>query len=101
MSARNIFLTNRSKERLDFAIAKKIIQEKKVFVINKYFLSQVNEVSTSENANIVIICVSLEQEVRVAQDAITYVNANDCVYLFAKFRLDDVLTLNKGAKTNV
>ncbi len=100
MGARNVFLANRSKERLDFAVARGIIQEKKVFVIGEYLSSQVDEVSAGEGADIVIICVSLGQGVRAAQDAITYVNAGGCVYLFAGFRPGDVLALDGGAKAD-
>ncbi len=57
--------------------------------------------STSENVDIVIIFVFFEQELHVAQDAINYVNASDRVYLFARFRPNDVLTSKKGAKINV
>ena len=100
MGARNVFLANRSKERLDFAVARGIIQEEKVFVIGECVSSQVDEVSAGEGTDVVIICVSRGQGVRVAQDAITYVNAGGCVYLFSGFRPGDVLALDGGAKAD-
>lgn len=100
MGARNVFLANRSKERLDFAVARRIVQENKAFVIGERLSSQVDEVSAGEGVDIVIICVSLGQGVRAAQDATTYVNAGGCVYLFAGFRPGDVLALDGGAKTD-
>ena len=100
MGARNVFLANRSKERLDFAVARGIVQENKTFVIGECLSSQVDEVSAGEGVDIVIICVSLGQGVRAAQDATTYVNAGGCVYLFAGFRPGDVLTLDEDAKTD-
>ena len=100
MGARNVFLANRSRERLDFAVARGIIREEKTFVVGECVSSQVDEVSAGEGADIVIICVSLGQGVHVAQDAITYVNAGGCVYLFAGFRAGDVLALGGGAKAD-
>ena len=101
MGARNVFLANRSKERLDFAVARGIVQEEKVFVIGDSVSSQVDSVSAGEGADIVIICVSLGQGARATQDAITYVNPGGCVYLSAGFRPGDTLDLDGGAKADV
>ena len=100
MGARNVFLANRSRERLDFAVARGIVQENKAFVIGECISSQVDKASAGEGVDVVIICVSLGQGVRAAQDATTYVNAGGCVYLFAGFRPGDVLTLGGDAKTD-
>ena len=98
MGGRNVFLANRSKERLDFAVARGIVQKNKAFVIGECLSTQVDEVSAGEGVDIVIICVSLGQGVRAAQDASAYVNAGGCVYLFAGFRPGDVLTLDGSEK---
>lgn len=99
--ARNVFLANRSKEKLDFAVAKGIIPQGKVFAIGKCVAAQVDEVSAGEGVDIVIVAVSLGQGVSAAQDAITYVNAGGCVYLFAGFRPGDVMPLNGGTKVDI
>ncbi|TAQ89040.1 hypothetical protein B7494_g2630 [Chlorociboria aeruginascens] len=98
--ARNVFLANRSKERLNSVVARGIIQESKVFVIGESVSSQVEEVSAGKGVDIVIICVS-RQGVRAAQDAIAYVNVGGCVYLFAGFRQGDMLALEGGSKVDV
>lgn len=98
MGARKVFLANRSKERLDFAVARGIVQEGNAFAIGGCASSRVDEASAGEGADIVIICVSLGQGVQAAQDAITYVNPGGCIYLFAGFRPGDVLALDGGAK---
>lgn len=100
MGARNVFLANRSKERLDFAVARGIVRENKAFVVGECLSSQVDEVSAGEGVDIIVICVSLGQGVRAAQDAIACVNAGGCVYLSAGFRPGDVLALDRGAKTD-
>ncbi len=100
-SARNVFLANRSKNKLDWAVAKGIIQKEKVFAIGRFVSSQVDEVSAGEGVDIVIISVSLGQGSHAAQDAINYVNAGGRVYLFAGFRPGDVLTSEGGAEVDV
>ena len=100
MGARNVFLANRSKENLHFAVARQIIEEGKSFIIGEDFLSQVDEVSAGEGADVIIICVSLGQGVRATQDAITSVNAGGCVYLFAGFRPGDMVVTDGGVKTD-
>lgn len=99
--ARNVFLANRSKDRLDWAVAKGIIQQEKVFAIGQYVSSQVDEVSAGEGVDTVIIVVSFGQGSDAAQGAIKYVNAGGCVYLFAGFCPGDILTLEGGAKVDV
>ena len=101
MGARHVYLANRSRDKLDFAVAKSIILPEKVFAINDRVSSQVDEVSAGEGVDIVIIVVSLGQGVRAAQDAMTYVNAGGCVYLFAGFHPGDVLTLDRDTKVDV
>ena len=98
MGARNVFLANRSKEKLEFATARGIVQEGKAFDTGQGISSRLHKVSAGEGADIVIVCVSLGQGAPVAQDAMTYVNPGGCVYLFAGFRPGDHLTLDKGAK---
>lgn len=100
MGARNVFLANRSKERLDFAVARGIVRGNKAFVVGECLSSQVDEVSAGEGVDIIVICVSLGQGVRAAQAAITCVNAGGCVYLSAGFRPGDVLALDRSAKTD-
>ncbi|KAI9770987.1 MAG: hypothetical protein M1840_002691 [Geoglossum simile] len=99
--ARNVFLANRSKDKLDFAVAKGIIQQDKVFAIGKSISSQVDQVSAGEGVDIAIITVSMGQGVLATQDAVNYVNAGGCVYLFAGFRPGDVLTLDGGTKADI
>lgn len=101
MGARNVFLANRSKDKLDWAVAKGITQQEKVFATGQCVSSQVDEVSAGQGADVVIISVSLGQGSHTAQDAISYVNAGGCVYLFAGFRPGDVLTLEGGAEVDV
>lgn len=101
MRARNVFLANRSKEQLDFAVARGIVLEEKAFVTDKSVSSQVDQVSASEGADIVIVCVSLGQGVSAAQDALTYVNDDGCVYLFGGFCPGDVLAGDEGAVADV
>lgn len=100
MRARNVILANRSKERLDFAVARGIVREDKAFVVGECLSSQVDKVSAGEGVDTIIICVSLGQGVRAAEDAIACVNPGGCVYLSAGFRPSDILTLDKGAKTD-
>ena len=99
--ARNVFLANRSKEKLDFAVTKGIIQQEKVFVIGNCVSSQVDKLSVGEGVDIVIITVSFGQGIHTAQEAITYVNSGGCVYLFSGFRAGDVLTSDRGARADV
>ena len=99
--ARNVFLANRSKDRLDWAVAKGIIQQEKVFAIGQCVSSRVDEVSVGEGVDTVIIVVSFGQGLDAAQDAIKYVNASGCVYFFAGFCPGDTLTLEGGAKVDV
>ena len=96
MGARNVFLANRSRERLDYAVSSGIVEKPKTFVLDGTAspLSLVNKATEGEGVDIVIICVSLGQGVQTAQDAIVYVNPGGCVYLFAGFRPGDVLTLD-------
>ncbi|KAK0121429.1 hypothetical protein ONS95_009723 [Cadophora gregata] len=101
MGAKTVFLANRSKERLDFAVTKAIIRREKVFVTSDCVAAQVSEVSAGQGADVVIVCVSLGQGVNAAQDAIRYVNAGGCVYLFAGFSPGDTLTLDEGIKLDV
>ena len=101
MGARNVFLANRSREKLDFAVAKGIIQHDKVFAIGNSISQQVEEVSAGEGVDIVIISVSMGQGVFAAQDAVKYVNAGGCVYFFAGFRAGDFLNLDGGVKVDV
>ncbi|KAK4466441.1 hypothetical protein QBC42DRAFT_328047 [Cladorrhinum samala] len=98
MGARNVFLSNRSKERLDFAVSRGIVEQGKAFVADgsTSASSLVDKVTAGEGVDIVIICVSLGQGVQAAQDAITYVNPGGCVYLFAGFRPGDMLALEGG-----
>ncbi|KAF3911017.1 hypothetical protein AA313_de0202557 [Arthrobotrys entomopaga] len=94
MDARNVFLMNRSRERLDYAVSRGFVEEKKAFVADGSSsspLSLVNKVTAGEGVDIVIICVSLGQGVQAAQQAIAYVNPGGCVYLFAGFRPGDML----------
>ena len=98
MGARNVYLANRSKERLDCAVAKGIIAEEKVFVTGDSVARQLDAVSGGEGADIVIICVSIGHGVCAAQDAATYVNTSGCIYLFAGFRPGDTLALDDGSK---
>lgn len=99
--ARNVFLANRSKERLDSAVARGIIPEKKTFVVDGSIASQLDAVSSSEGADVIIVCVSLGQGKSAAQDALNHVNAGGCLYLFAGFRSGDVLTLDEGEKADI
>lgn len=98
MGARNVFLMNRSKQRLDFALSRGIVEQGKAFVADgsASASSLVDKVTAGEGVDIVIICVSLGQGVQAAQDAITYVNPGGCVYLFAGFRPGDMLALEDG-----
>ncbi|KAL4721745.1 hypothetical protein ACLX1H_011239 [Fusarium chlamydosporum] len=99
MGARNVYLANRSRQRLDFATARGIVEEGKAFVISgcpASASSQVDKASASEGVDVVIICVSLGQGVQAAQNAVGYVNPGGCIYLFAGFRPGDVLTLAGG-----
>ncbi|MCJ1442734.1 MAG: hypothetical protein MMC23_003231 [Stictis urceolatum] len=98
MGARNVFLANRSKERLDFAVARGIVPENKAFVLGDCVSSQVEEISSGKGVDIVIICVSLGQGVQATQDAMRYVNPGGCIYLFAGFRPGDTLALSEGRK---
>ena len=101
MGARNVFLANRSEQRLDFAVGRRIAREQNVFVIGQQVSNQVDKVSVGEGVDVVIICVSLGQGVRAAQNAMTWVNARGCVYLFAGFRPGDVLTVDSDAEVDV
>ncbi|KAI3317793.1 3-dehydroquinate synthase-domain-containing protein [Xylariaceae sp. AK1471] len=94
--ARHVFLANRSRERLDFAVAKGITQQDKVFVIGPSVSSQIQQVTAGEGVDIVVICVSMGQGVDAAQDAVKYINAGGCVYLFAGFRPGDVMVMDGG-----
>ncbi|KAK3987635.1 hypothetical protein QBC44DRAFT_294886 [Cladorrhinum sp. PSN332] len=98
MGARNVFLTNRSKQRLDMAESSGIVEPGKAFVADGSASASplVDKVTAGEGVDIVIICVSLGQGVRAAQDAIAYVNPGGCVYLFAGFRPGDMLALEDG-----
>lgn len=98
MGARNVFLTNRSNERLNQAAAKGIVQKGKTFCMSQRASSQVDAASVGEGVDIVIICVSLGQGVQEAEAALGYVNTGGCVYLFAGFQPGDVLTLDGGRK---
>lgn len=101
MGARNVFLANRSKERLDFAVARGIVQPDKVFVTGDDISSSVAKASEGEGVDVVVICVSLGQGIRAAQDATAYVNAGGCVYLFGGFCSGDVLALGGGAEKDI
>jgi 3-dehydroquinate synthetase/threonine dehydrogenase-like Zn-dependent dehydrogenase/nucleoside-diphosphate-sugar epimerase/predicted NBD/HSP70 family sugar kinase len=94
--ARHVFLANRTRERLDFAVAKGIAQQDKVFVIGRSISSQIQQVTAGEGVDIVVICVSMGQGVAAAQDAAEYINAGGCVYLFAGFRPGDVMVMDGG-----
>jgi threonine dehydrogenase-like Zn-dependent dehydrogenase len=96
--ARNVFLANRSKGKLEFAISRGIVQEGKTFDSSRGISSPLLEVSAGEGADIVIVCVSRGQGAPVAQEALTYVNPGGCVYLFAGFCSGDLLTLDEGQK---
>ena len=99
--ARNVFLANRSKERLGFAVTRGIIPEEKAFVVDGSIASQLGEVSSGEGADVIIVCVSLGQGKSAAQAALNYVNAGGCLYLFAGFRSGDVLNLDEGGKADI
>ena len=98
MGARNVFLANRSKGNLQFAITRQIVKEENTFVIGEDFQSQVNKVSAGEGVDIIVICVSLGHGVRATQNAIASINAEGCVYLFAGFRPGDIITADEDAK---
>ena len=100
MGARNVYLANRSQERLDCAVARGIIAKENVFMIGDSVARQLNEVSGGGGADVVIICVSLGHGASATQDAATCVNAGGCIYLFAGFRPGNVLALDDGAKVD-
>jgi 3-dehydroquinate synthetase/threonine dehydrogenase-like Zn-dependent dehydrogenase/predicted NBD/HSP70 family sugar kinase len=99
--ARNVFLANRSQERLNFAVTRGIIPEKKTFVVDGSIASELNKVSSGEGADVIIVCVSLGQGRSAAQDALSNVNAGGSLYLFAGFRSGDVLTLDEGEQADI
>ncbi|KAI0448376.1 hypothetical protein F5B21DRAFT_518954 [Xylaria acuta] len=96
IGAQNVFLTNCSKGRLDYAVSKGIVEPEKAFVADGLASpsSLVDKTTAGKGADIVIICVSLRLGVQAAQDAIAYVNPGGCVYLFAGFRPGDMLALD-------
>jgi len=100
-NARNVFLANRSKERLDYAVARNIISEEKAFVINGSFASQLDKISSGEGVDVIIVCVSLGQGRSAAQDALNYMNDDGCLYLFAGFRSGDVLALDQDEQADI
>ncbi|POS74151.1 3-dehydroquinate synthase [Diaporthe helianthi] len=88
--AANVFLANRSRGRLDSAIAQGIVKPEHAFVTGDT-AAQIQQVSQGEGIDIVIVCVSLGEAETVAQQALDYVNPGGCVYLFGGFRSSDVL----------
>ena len=100
-SARNVFLANRSKDRLQFAIARGVIPERKTFIVNGSIALQLDLVTSGEGADLIVVCVSLGQGKSAAQQALNYINAGGCLYLFAGFCSGDVLTLDEGKTADI
>ncbi|KAK3381225.1 hypothetical protein B0H63DRAFT_197823 [Podospora didyma] len=102
MGAKSVFLANRSRERLDFAVSRGIVDSDKAFTMNasagdSSSAALIERVTKGEGVDIVIICVSLGQGLPATQDAIQYINPEGgCVYLFAGFRPGDMIALDGG-----
>ncbi|KAK6070798.1 3-dehydroquinate synthase [Seiridium cupressi] len=94
--ARNVFLASRSEESVRLAVARGFDPHHKAFTIDCDAKSRVAEATKLEGVDVVIVCVSSGQGIHVAQDAINYVNAGGCVYLFGGFSAGDVLKLDQG-----
>lgn len=88
--AANVFLANRSRGRLDSAIAQGIVKPEHAFVPDD-MAAQIQRVSQGEGVDVVVVCVSLGQAKTVAQEALDYANPGGCVYLFGGFLSSDVL----------
>ncbi|KAJ1324255.1 2-epi-5-epi-valiolone synthase [Microdochium nivale] len=100
-NARNVFLASRSAESLEFAVARGIVPRKNVLAVGAHngagqWAESIKGLGDGRGIDTVIVCVSLGQGRRVAQDALSYVNDGGRIHLFGGFCSGDVLDLTPG-----
>ncbi|KAK7954419.1 hypothetical protein PG988_015113 [Apiospora saccharicola] len=101
LGAQQVFLANRSRERLDSAIASQIVSDNHVFVVEDCIETQVNHITAGQGVDVVIICVSLGHGISATQDAMAYINSGGCIYLFAGFSPGDMLDIDGSEKVDL
>ncbi|KXJ88891.1 hypothetical protein Micbo1qcDRAFT_177925 [Microdochium bolleyi] len=98
IGARGVFLASRSAESLNFAVVKGVVARNNTIAMEDDHYAEglsksIQNLTSGQGIDTVIICVSLGQGCRVAQDALSYVNDGGFVHLFGGFESKDMLTL--------
>lgn len=100
--AANVLLVNRSKEKLDFAMAKGVVNQEQAFAAdNATIASHVKQRTAGTGVDTVFVCVGNGCGESAAQAALEYVNPGGCVYLFSGFRGGDALSLPNGQRLDI
>jgi len=101
MGAKNVYMANRSSTRLDFAVARGIIPQGNIFVVQDDVASQIDQVSAGQGVDMVVICVSLGHGVKATKNAMGYINPGGCIYLFAGFSPGDMVEVDDGKEIDI